>query len=396
MPKSATYELIVKAKTQGLESLKAAENRLLYFRSVAESLRSGLSNSWRYTRETAETELAELQALRDKDLLGLTEYLEQRRALIIQRAQDEIAMLQAQAATEPDASRRLAIANDIFRQEQQNKRDLIRLDVEQFKAKQEQEEQKRQFDIAMAEANNDQFQAALLRIYKERDEFIKANNDKALVDQWTERSIAEARLRYSREAKDGAARALKDLADESGNWANQVETVVKTTFQGMEDALVNFVTTGELEFEDLVNSIIADLARIAVQQAVTRPLSSALMNLWSAQGNVFSSGGRLIPFGQGGVVDKPTFFKFARGLGLMGEAGPEAIMPLTRMPGGDLGVQAQAGAPNVTFNVINENGAPINVARQQTRFDGKELIVTAWLEALEYDQYGLRTRLFGG
>jgi len=50
-------------------------------------------------------------------------------------------------------------------------------------------------------------------------------------------------------------------------------------------------------------------------------------------------------------VNKPTLFPFASGIGLMGEAGAEAIMPLKRTSSGDLGVQAEGGGGNVTVNM---------------------------------------------
>jgi len=59
----------------------------------------------------------------------------------------------------------------------------------------------------------------------------------------------------------------------------------------------------------------------------------------NAKGNVYAQNG-IVPFAQGGIVDKPTIFPFANGTGLMGEAGPEAIMPLTRGDDGRLGVEA--------------------------------------------------------
>jgi hypothetical protein len=61
-----------------------------------------------------------------------------------------------------------------------------------------------------------------------------------------------------------------------------------------------------------------------------------------ANGGVFNQG-NVIPFATGGIVNRPTVFPFARGVGLMGEAGPEAIMPLRRGRGGRLGVEAGAG-----------------------------------------------------
>ena len=61
-----------------------------------------------------------------------------------------------------------------------------------------------------------------------------------------------------------------------------------------------------------------------------------------AHGNAFHNGS-IIPYAHGGVIDKPSIFPMAHGAGLMGEAGPEAILPLTRTSGGDLGVKTDGG-----------------------------------------------------
>ena len=61
-----------------------------------------------------------------------------------------------------------------------------------------------------------------------------------------------------------------------------------------------------------------------------------------ADGGVMSRG-KLTPFASGGVVNGPTVFPMANGMGLMGEAGPEAIMPLKRGPDGKLGVEGGGG-----------------------------------------------------
>jgi phage-related minor tail protein len=66
-----------------------------------------------------------------------------------------------------------------------------------------------------------------------------------------------------------------------------------------------------------------------------------------ANGGTFSQG-RVMPFAKGGVVAQPTAFPMRGGTGLMGEAGPEAIMPLARGPDGRLGVQAGGAARPVT------------------------------------------------
>ena len=67
-----------------------------------------------------------------------------------------------------------------------------------------------------------------------------------------------------------------------------------------------------------------------------------------AKGGAFAQG-QVMPFAKGGVVAQPTTFGMRHGSGLMGEAGPEAIMPLTRGADGRLGVQAAGGGRPVTL-----------------------------------------------
>jgi len=93
----------------------------------------------------------------------------------------------------------------------------------------------------------------------------------------------------------------------------------------------------------------------------------------NAQGGVFDEYAHAArTFAAGGaftnqIVSSPTYFAHGGGLGLMGEAGPEAIMPLTRMPNGDLGVQTGGSGANVIVNIINNSGAEV---RQEESDDG--------------------------
>lgn len=77
----------------------------------------------------------------------------------------------------------------------------------------------------------------------------------------------------------------------------------------------------------------------------------------SANGNVFRNG-NVVPFARGGVVTKPTVFPMANGAGLMGEAGAEAIMPLTRR-NGKLGVEGSA----TVVNIYNQSGANVETQK---------------------------------
>ena len=82
-----------------------------------------------------------------------------------------------------------------------------------------------------------------------------------------------------------------------------------------------------------------DPAEVAYHQGRVAAALAYYESLPNAMGNAFYSG-NVIPFANGGIFNTPTLFPMANGMGLMGEAGPEAIMPLSRSPGGKLGVRA--------------------------------------------------------
>ncbi|MFA6121922.1 MAG: phage tail tape measure protein [Sideroxydans sp.] len=149
----------------------------------------------------------------------------------------------------------------------------------------------------------------------------------------------------------GAQVALQNYLDEVENVSKQSESIFRNGFKGMEDALVQFVQTGKLDFKSLTDSIINDLIRMQIQQSITGPLAGWMKTLFNANGNAFTGSG-VAAFANGGtftngVFNAPTAFKFASGggfnLGVMGEAGPEAVMPLSRGKDGKLGVRSQGG-----------------------------------------------------
>jgi len=75
---------------------------------------------------------------------------------------------------------------------------------------------------------------------------------------------------------------------------------------------------------------------------------------YSAKGNVFGPQGHMTAFARGGIVDRPTIFPFAAGVGLMGEKGAEGILPLGRTASGELGVKGNVEAgknATVNFNI---------------------------------------------
>jgi len=169
---------------------------------------------------------------------------------------------------------------------------------------------------------------------------------------------------------------LAEYFDSVKTTSDAIKDVTVRAFQGMEDALTSFVTNGKLDFKSLANSIIADMARMMVQQSITKPLATMAMSMFG-----FANGGA--PGGvsawRNQVVDRPTFFAFASG-GVMGEAGPEAIMPLSRGAGGRLGVDA-SGMGGVTINVINNASGAQTTTRERT--EGNNRIIDVLIEQID-------------
>lgn len=209
----------------------------------------------------------------------------------------------------------------------------------------------------------------------------------------------------------GLLGGLADYAREATALGDQVRDTVRDAFKGAEDALVEFVMTGKLSIEDLARTIEEDLARTAIRQ-LTGYLAKSLFGALggssyqpgaaaNADGNAFV-GGAVVPFAVGGVVDRPTFFPMANGgIGLIGEAGPEAIMPLRRDASGKLGVAASGGGGEVNVTVIDQRGSgspPVEISRKGTGRDLQILLKGQVEQALaggEFDRilnnrFGLR------
>lgn len=170
---------------------------------------------------------------------------------------------------------------------------------------------------------------------------------------------------------------MADALDLSGETlarhAEQLETLDRLSQrfgQSLSGALAAGTSSGrELSsaLDQVAGSLTSALGKSlgsATQSALTSALGSATQALSQsaisasfggdllpfAAGGVI--GGGIVPFADGGVVSAPTYFPMAGGLGLAGERGSEAIMPLSRGPDGRLGVQgASGGSQNVTVNI---------------------------------------------
>jgi hypothetical protein len=108
----------------------------------------------------------------------------------------------------------------------------------------------------------------------------------------------------------------------------------------------------------------------------------------SANGNAFGANG-IIPFAKGGIVNSPTLFPFAKGVGLMGEAGPEAILPLSRGPGGKLGVMASGGGGDVNVVVnVDAKGSSVEGDEQGANQLGRVISAAVQSELIKQQRPG--------
>ncbi|MCC2894450.1 phage tail tape measure protein [Enterobacter hormaechei] len=182
----------------------------------------------------------------------------------------------------------------------------------------------------------------------------------------------------------GARDGLADWVDDSTNYAMQAADVMKTALSGISSNIVEMLNGNKASWKDWGISVLKIIEQVMVNMMIANAASSIGSLFSGAASSSASSGTAIQNYGanlqlnaKGGVyssadlsqysnsvVSSPTLFAFAKGAGLMGEAGPEAIMPLTRASDGSLAVRAvgnggvtpgSGGAPQV-YITIDGNG----------------------------------------
>jgi tape measure domain-containing protein len=160
----------------------------------------------------------------------------------------------------------------------------------------------------------------------------------------------ERKLQQLQQAYEQKKQLVQGIADSIGGGISQALDLVINGTENWGDSLRS-IAAGVLK------DIARQLLQIMVIQPIVKGIAAGIGNLFpSANGNVFAPGG-VVPYAMGGIVTRPTIFPFADGggfrTGLMGEAGPEAIMPLKRGADGKLGVQ-----------IVNSNPQDIQAVKQ--------------------------------
>lgn len=239
----------------------------------------------------------------------------------------------------------------------------------------------------------------------------RAKDQAGFDSYWTELNAKQG------EWQNGFSEAFANFRDEAGQSAKHAEELFTNAFSAMNDGIAHFVATGKGSFGDFVRMVLEGLIKIQLQAlesklfemiamsgvSIASPTSAGAMAggtdavagsgataMLAANGHVFDKG-LVTAFASGGIVDRPTNFTYGNGkLGLMGEAGAEAIMPLTRGANGKLGVRASGGASNVVNinSTINmESGT--NVAQFQSMLDERdERLKADFADGMRRGRYG--------
>ena len=389
------------AAKQQLETDKSAQDQLIARKNVWNDI-TGITDRLRIAEQgTDEKTIAALKEIRNSKYIQLDLLEEQQtkesKILTIQQAQanianeykrinaltkDRVNLEQLQRDTEIDAINNQMELLGLRAQVQMMHPDELAAQEKSLK-----------LNMLLAQSDNDKAKAnnALGDKYRE----IAKEQATALLDLSTydAKSFADRyaaastywdwelkRINQNNDAKRQSIDLQYQLTDRMKNY----DQIFQKTFASMADAIVQMVTTGKGSFKDLINSMIGDLIRYELQQQMMSVykgngvggvrgifnmftgmgrIDNSIANfnasgagLESAKGNVFDVG--LMQFAKGGtftnsVVDSPTMFKFAKGTGLMGEAGPEAIMPLKRDSNGNLGVRSDSNSGTKVDVVVN-------------------------------------------
>ncbi|MBW2645087.1 MAG: phage tail tape measure protein [Deltaproteobacteria bacterium] len=173
------------------------------------------------------------------------------------------------------------------------------------------------------------------------------------------------------EGTKASIKSLEDLADTTEEKSDVMEQAFVGWGNSFSSTLNDMLWGSETTFEAIAESFAQMVTQMLIQKYLIekmfgkgggggwfgitlKAVGTALggSKLFSAKGNAFE-GGNLLPFAKGGIVSLPTVFPMAQGAGLMGEDGPEAVMPLKRTSSGDLGVVSNGGGTTIIINAID-------------------------------------------
>ncbi|HHR6165037.1 TPA: phage tail tape measure protein [Providencia alcalifaciens] len=200
----------------------------------------------------------------------------------------------------------------------------------------------------------------------------------ALNKKYKEAVLAEADWR------SGVKAGLENWVDDASNYAGQAASATQSAMSGMVNNISDMLVGNKADWKSWAIDVLKSIDKVLINMAFVQSMKAAGSYFGGGFGSLISS---IVPNAKGGVYDSPslssysgqivnspTMFAFAKGAGLMGEAGPEAIMPLTRGSDGSLGVRV-LGLENVqngTTSITSNNAISIDVGDINLISDGSK------------------------
>lgn len=243
----------------------------------------------------------------------------------------------------------------------------------------------------------------------------------ALVDAKKRSAAAEAMIeskKHGRTGEEGALEALKKYGQAANDTGSMIENALTNAFKGAEDALVNFVKTGKLDFKSFADAVITDLIRMQIRMAMGQAAGggSGGMGGIGSLANLFGGSAALTMNNAGmmmseGISASSLLMAFADGgdppvgvPSLVGERGPELFVPKqagTIIPnhklGGSSSSENTASGGEMKFTIVNQTTGRIDDVKEQRISDTERaLIITEAVNATAASLYDSNSKVSKG
>ncbi|WP_345993766.1 phage tail tape measure C-terminal domain-containing protein [Sulfurimonas sp. HSL-1716] len=247
----------------------------------------------------------------------------------------------------------------------------------------------RKLDDALSKNLKEQAQA---RLEKEQDvnDVLKARYD-----------YEQASILKTGSAFEGMKKGYDDYVKNLPTDFQNGQKVMQDALSGTTDAFVQFAKTGKLSFDDLADTIISDILRMAIEKQITAPLFGSMFGSGGFLGTAFENGGIMTSSGpvplkayaNGGIANSPQLTLFGEG------RMPEAYVPLP--DGRSIPVSMKGGGgSNVVINIENKSGQSISADKisEMTRTNARgeqEKVISIVLDGVARNVNGIRDALKG-